>query len=142
MNSINTLNNFSKYIINFNIYHFINEFYNITKPDITKLIYIIENVNRLLDNPSKFWLLLDDDDKNKFINIIISYDLNKEYDIELPENCKISYTYSNGKKNYKLINNNNFNYNNSDNNSNDSDNDSDNNSNDSDELVNSIINND
>ena len=72
------------YSLNFDYSHFIYFFFGKTK--ITQYdMYIIEQVKLLRNDFVKFWLNLDDSNKNKFINIVM--DNNSTYPkIKIPSN--------------------------------------------------------
>jgi len=99
MNNIEILDKCIKYLLNYDTDDFIYRFFDINKITITDS-YIIDKINLLNNDFPRFWLSLDDDNKNKFIEIISNQDNNK-YKIKKPKN--LVYTYDNGKKNYKFI---------------------------------------
>ena len=87
----------SKYLLNYDINDFIYRFFDINEITIFDSS-IIEKINLLNNDFPRFWLSLEDEEKKKFMLIILNENKNEEkYKIKYPDN--FVYSYNNGKKN-------------------------------------------
>ena len=127
---------------NFNIDYFLIKFYGITKISV-KDQYYIDKINLLRNDFTQFWISLDNDNKNKFIQLVINHAKDKDKNLhkinyidKLCLQCENNKQYlifiknrSNNSYNNRCNNNNNNNnsYNNSDSDDSDSDNSDNNN---------------
>ena len=99
MENIELVNNIDKimyYINNLNINELLINFYD--KKELTMHdTYYIEKINMLTSDFLSFWISLDEENKNKFINVVINYKNNKNKEYNVNMKCKLRTEFNNGK---------------------------------------------